>query len=158
MRFTTVRPSVRNMLVTVLGLFTCFMVIPSSTLADPYWSIGLSGGHAGINGFTLSIGDYGGIPVFIDRDRPRYGHAYEGRSSHHMNRPNEYPRNDYRHNQYRQNMSRPNPHVQNYNRPDAYRQDGSMQNQHGRNIDRQKREKQRQWEMRMMNTSMTSPR
>jgi hypothetical protein len=188
MRLTTVMPSIRNLLVTILGFFIYFMVIPPSAFADTYWSIGLSGGNEGINGFTLSIGDYGGIPVVIGRDGPQYGHVYEGDIPHHMNRPYEYPRNDYRQNQYRQNMSRsnphlqnytrpvayqqngsrqdqyrqsmsrPNPHIQNFNRPDQYQQNGSLQNQQRQNIDRQKREKQHQWEMSMMNKSMTFPR
>jgi hypothetical protein len=188
MRLTTVRPSIRNMLVTILGFFICFMIIPPSSFADPYWSIGLSGGSAGINGFTLSMGDNCGIPLFIERNGPRYGHAYEGGFPHHMNRPNGYHRNDNRQNQYRQNMSRPNPHVQNYNRPVAYQQNGSrqdqyrqsmsrpnpnirnynrpdqyqqnapLQNQQRQNIDKQIREKQHKWEMSMMNKSMTFPR
>ena len=171
MRLTSVRPSIRNMLVTVLGLFICFMVIPSSSFADPYWSIGLSGGNAGINGFTLSIGDYGGIPVYIDQYGPPCGYAYgyydsypryrnnfpHKGYSHHMSGPNGYRQNGPRQNQYNQGMSRPNQHNQNYNRPNGYQQNGSIQNQQRQNIDRQKREKQHQWEMRMMNTSMTFP-
>jgi hypothetical protein len=148
MRLTTVRPSIRNMLVTILGLFICFMVIPSSSFADPFWSIGISGGNGGINGFTLSIGDYGGIPVYIEQSGYPCGHAYDyyddhlrrdwrrndfrdGDIPHHMNRPNGYQRNDYRQNQYRQN-----PHVQSYNRPDTYQQNGSRQKQYSQSLSR----------------------
>lgn len=172
MRSTTFKPSIRNMLVTILGLFTCFMVIPSSSYADPFWSIGVSGGNEGINGFTLSMSDYGGIPVYVEQSRPPcrppYGHAYGYYNDHprqhwgrgnyhhegypqHMSRPNGYPRNGYRQDQHNQGMSRPNQHNQTYNRPDAYQQNGSLQNQQRQNIDRQKREKQHQWEMSMMN-------
>jgi hypothetical protein len=168
MRLTTIRPSTRNMFVTILGLFISFMVIPSSSFADPIWSIGLSGGSAGINGFTFSISDYSGIPVYINQDGPPCGQAYgyyddyprrdgwrhgyrEQVNPYHMNRPNGYPRNDYRQDQYRQNMDRPNPHNQNYNRPNGYQQNGSIQNHQVQNIDKQKREKQHLWEMSMMN-------
>ena len=207
MRSTTVRPSIRNMFFTILGLFISFIVIPSSSFADPFWSIGISGGNGGINGFTLSMGDYGGIPVYVEQSRPPcrppYGHAYGYYNDHprqhwgrgnyhhegypqHMSRPNGYPRNGYRQDQHNQGMSRPNQHNQTYNRPDAYQQNGSLQNQQrqtmskpnqyaqninrpngyqqnnsrqnqqSQNISKPNREKQHQWEMRMMNTSMTS--
>ena len=154
MRLTTVRPSIRNMHVTVLGLFICFMVIPSSSFADPYWSIGLSGGNAGINGFTLSIGDYGGIPVYIDQygppcgppcgyaygyydSYPRYRNNFHHEGySHHMSGPNGYRQNGPRQNQYNQGMSRPNQHNQNYNRPNGYQQNGPRQNQYNQSMSR----------------------
>ena len=121
MRSTTVKPSIRNMFFTILGLFICFMVIPSSSFADPFWSIGISGGNGGINGFTLSMGDYGGIPVYIDQSGPPGGHAYDYYDNHprqhwgrdnlhhqgtpqHMNRPNGYQQNSYRQDQHYQGM------------------------------------------------------
>lgn len=143
MRLTTVSASIRNMLVTILGLFICFMVIPSSSFADPFWSIGISGGNGGINGFTLSIGDYGGIPVYIDQSGPPRGHAcdyYDVHPKHHWGRENYHdegiPHPMNRPHGYQQNSPRQNPHNQNYNRPDGYQQNGPRQNQHNQGMSR----------------------
>lgn len=178
MRPTNARPLSRNMLVTIPGLFLCFMVIPTSSFADPFWSIGVSGGNAGINGFTLSISDYCGgyygIPVYMNHYGPpcgpacgyyygyprRYYHNYpgpywgrnnyhrEGRPPHHMNGPNGY----------QQDGPRPNSHNQNYNRPNGHQQDGPRQSRQMQNTSRTNRDRQHQWEMSMMNRGMNSPR
>jgi hypothetical protein len=170
MRFTTVRPSISNMLITIMKLFICFMVIPSSSFADPFWSIGISGGNGGINGFTLSIGDYGGIPIYIEQDGPPCGHSYGYYDDHPGGYYHNYPRpnwrgNNFHHegnphpmngqNGYQQNGLGPNPHNQHFNSPNGFQQNGYRQNQQMQNIDKQKRETQHQWEMSMMNKGMS---
>jgi hypothetical protein len=170
MSLPTVRSSIGNMFVTILGLFMCFMVIPSSSFADPFWSIGISGGNEGINGLTLSISDYGGIPVYSDQSGPPRGHAYGyyddhpkqqwGRANHHdegmphpMNRPHGYQQNGYRQDQHNQNYNRPDAHQPNGDRQTHYGQDMGRQNKNMQNMARPNRDRQHQWEKGMMNNS-----
>jgi hypothetical protein len=62
MRPTIVRPSFRTMFATIMGFSMCFMTISLPSFADTQWNVGISGGNEGINGFSLSIGEYYGVP------------------------------------------------------------------------------------------------
>ncbi len=62
MRSINLRPLSRNMVARIMGLSMCFMTISLPSFADAQWSVGLSGGNEGINGFSLSIGEYYRVP------------------------------------------------------------------------------------------------
>lgn len=179
MRSAKVKTHARNILFIIPGLFICFMIFPSSALADPYWSIGISGGSAGINGFTFSFSDFCGIPVhyappcgqaygYYD-SYPKYQNNFQREGcKHQMNRPDGPPRNDSKHDKYKQNLNRTNSHNQNFSRPDGFKRNTPGMKQYSQNMprpdqgnrcfSRPDREKQRQWEARMMNTVVTLPR
>ena len=59
MRTTNIRPSFRY---TFTGLFLLFMAVSSPSFAQTEWNVGISGGSEGIDGFSLSIGEYYGVP------------------------------------------------------------------------------------------------
>jgi len=212
MKTTEIRPFVRNMSAMIPGLFVCLMFVPSPSHADPFWSIGFSGGSSGISCFTFSISDYCRMPVYVDHSGPPCGQAhgyYEkypryqnnhrpGVPPHSLSGPDGRHRTESWHDQYRQDMDRAHPRIQSFSRADGLNRNSSRQDTYNRNTTRQNqstmnfsrpdgyrqagyrnshsvqgmgardkgtqrvswpnREKQRQWEMKMMNMYATYPR
>jgi hypothetical protein len=63
------------MVTTIIGFSMCFMTISLPSFADAQWSVGISGGSEGINGFSLSIGEYYRVPereVLVIHERGIY--------------------------------------------------------------------------------------
>jgi hypothetical protein len=69
---TNARPSIRYIHIVC---FLSFMAVSSPSFAGTQWDVGISGGSEGIDGFTLSIGEYYGVPareVIVIHDRGIY--------------------------------------------------------------------------------------
>lgn len=72
MRSTRTWASFGNRLATTLGCLVCFLAIPWPAIAETSWSVGVSGGNNGIEGFNISIGNYYHVPereVIVIHDR-----------------------------------------------------------------------------------------
>lgn len=69
---TNARPSIRYM---IIGCFLSSMTVSSPSFAETEWNVGISGGSEGIDGFTLSIGEYYGVSareIFVIHERGIY--------------------------------------------------------------------------------------
>jgi hypothetical protein len=62
MRPTNEWPPSMNMVAMIIGFAMFFMTISLPSFADTSWNVGISGGSHGIDGFSLSIGDYYQVP------------------------------------------------------------------------------------------------
>ncbi|MCE5275847.1 MAG: hypothetical protein ABFD70_11190 [Syntrophaceae bacterium] len=72
MRSTIARPLSGNMIAAIMGFSLCFMTVSLPSFAATQWNVGISGGNEGIDGFSLSIGEYYRVPereVVVIHDR-----------------------------------------------------------------------------------------